>query len=192
MSLARSALALSVVAFLAFVTPTRAADNYKVDPVHSSVIFRIQHAGVSYFYGRFNDKEGTISVDEADPTKDTFDVSIKADSLDTASPARDKHVKSADFFSVQEFPTIQFKSKSVKSAGDKKLDVTGDLTLHGTTKEITVTLEQTGMADIPRMGKRVGFEGTFTIKRSDYGMNKMLDMLGDEIKLMVSIEAAKQ
>src|SRR6478735_6668800 len=102
MSLARSAVALSVLACLAFITPVRAADSYKVDPVHSSVIFRIQHAGVSYFYGRFNDKEGTISVDDADPTKDSFDVSIKVDSLDTANPARDKHVKSADFFSAQE------------------------------------------------------------------------------------------
>jgi polyisoprenoid-binding protein YceI len=192
MSLARSAVALSVLACLAFIAPVRAADNYKVDPVHSSVIFRIQHAGVSYFYGRFNEKEGTITVDEADPTKDSFDVSIKVDSFDSANPARDKHVKSADFFSAQEFPTIQFKSKSVKPAGDKKFDVTGDLTLHGTTKEITVTLEQTGNADVPRMGHRIGFEGSFTIKRSDYGMNKMLDLLGDEIKLMISLEAQKQ
>jgi polyisoprenoid-binding protein YceI len=189
MSLTRAA-ALCVVAFLA--SSVHAADTYKVDPVHSSVIFRIQHAGVSYFYGRFNDKDGTVTVDESDPTKDSFDVSVKADSIDTNQPNRDKHLKSGDFFSTQEFPAISFKSTAVKAAGDNKLEVTGDLTLHGATKSITVTLDRTGTADIPRMGHRTGFEGTLTIKRSDYGMNKMLDVLGDEVKLMISIEAAKQ
>jgi polyisoprenoid-binding protein YceI len=191
MSLKRSMLVLSVLACLAFVNTVR-ADDYKVDPVHSSVIFRIKHANVSFFYGRFNDKQGTVTVDESDPSKDSFDISIKTESFDSNNPARDKHVKSADFFSAQEFPTIHFKSTSVKPVGDNKLEVTGDLTLHGTTKPITVTMDRIGTADVPRMGRRTGFETTFTIKRSDYGMNKMLDVLGDEVTLMVGIEAAKQ
>jgi polyisoprenoid-binding protein YceI len=188
MSLTRAA-ALCVVVFL--VSSVRAADTYKVDPVHSSVIFRVQHLGVGYFYGRFNDKDGTITVDESDPSKDSFDVSIKTDSLDTANPNRDKHLKSGDFFSAQEFPAISFKSTSVKSAGDNKIEVTGDLSLHGATKSITVTLDRTGTADT-QMGHRTAFEGEFSIKRGDYGMNKMIGPVGDDVKLIVSFEAVKQ
>ncbi len=189
MSLKRS-LALSIVAFLVSSHAVR-ADDYKLDPVHCSAIFRIQHLNVSYFYGRFNGPEGTVTVDDADPSKDKFDVTIKTDSLDTGNPNRDKHLKSGDFFSAQEFPTINFKSTAVKSSGDNKIDVTGDLTLHGATKSITVTLDRTGTADT-QVGHRTGFEGSFTIKRSDYGMNKMIGMVGDEVKLMISIEAVKQ
>lgn len=190
MSLKQAVLVLSVLSALIFTATVRAADAYKIDPVHSSAIFRIQHLGVSYFWGRFNDKSGTITIDPSDPTRDSFDVSIKTESLDTANPNRDKHLKSGDFFSAQEFPSISFKSTAVKGSADK-LEITGDLTLHGTTKSITVTLDKTGEADT-RMGHRIGFEGTFTVKRSDYGMNKMLDVVGDEVKLMISLEAQKQ
>ena len=191
MSLNRLMIALGVAAFRVSTHAVRAADNYKVDPVHSSVIFRVQHLGVSYFYGRFNDKDGTIAVDESDPTKDSFDVSVKTASLDSGNPARDKHLKSADFFSAEEFPAISFKSTAVKAAGDNKLELTGDLMLHGQTKSITVDMDRTGSKDT-QMGHRTGFEGKFTIKRSDYGMSKMLDAVGDEVTLMISIEAVKQ
>jgi len=191
MSLKRFWAALVVGASLVFVGVVRAADQYKVDPVHSSVIFRIQHLGVSYLYGRFNDKSGTVTIDESDPTKDAFDVSVKTDSIDTANPMRDKDLKSGDFFSVQEFPAITFKSTAVKPTGDNKLEVTGDLTLHGKTKSITVTLDRTGTKDT-RMGHRTGLEGSFTVKRSEYGMDHMLDAVGDEVTLMISLESVKQ
>jgi polyisoprenoid-binding protein YceI len=147
---------------------------------------------VSFFYGRFNGPEGTISVDEADPSKTSFDVQLKVANIDTNNPNRDKHLKSPDFFSAEEFPTISFKSTAVKAGEDKKLEVTGDLTLHGKTKSITVPIERIGTADVPRMGHRTGYEATMKIKRSDFGMDKMLDALGDEVTIRIGLEAGKQ
>jgi len=190
MSIYRRPAAL-LLALLAFALTAQAADNYKVDPVHSTSVFRIQHMNVAYFYGRFNGPEGTVSVDEADPTKTSFDVQLKVANIDTANPNRDKHLKSPDFFSAEEFPTISFKSTAVKVAEDKKMEVTGDLTLHGKTKSITVPVERTGSADT-RMGHRTGFEATIKIKRSEFGMDKMLDALGDEVTIRVGLEAQKQ
>src|SRR4051812_24103969 len=191
MSLKRSFAALLVAAFLLSAQVARAADQYQVDPVHSTTAFRIKHLNVSNFYGRITAPEGTIMVDEADPTKTSFDVQLKAANIDTANQKRDDHLKSPDFFSAKEFPTLSFKSTSVKAAGDNKLEVTGDMTIHGQTKPLTVTLERIGTADT-QMGHRTGFAGEFTIKRSDFGMTKMLDMLGDDVTIMIGLEAAKK
>ena len=170
----------------------RAGDTYKVDPVHATAAFKIKHANVANFYGRINAPEGTIVVDEADSTKTTFDIQLKAANIDSGNPKRDDHLKSPDFFSAQEFPTISFKSTSVKKTGDNKLEVTGDMTMHGQTKPVTVTLEQGGPSDVPRMGKRAGFSGEFTVKRSDFGMTKFTEVLGDEVTIMLGLEGAKQ
>jgi len=177
-----------VTALLA-AAPLRAADSYKVDPVHSTVIFRVNHMGTSWVYGRFDEVSGTFTVDEKSPE---FDISVNADSVDTNNKQRDTHLKSADFFSVKEFPTITFKSTSVTSTGEKKFDVTGDLTLHGVTKSITVPIEFVGAADSKQMGSRAGYEALFSVKRSDYGMDKMVGPVGDEIHLTVSFEGVKQ
>ena len=181
-------LALVLVTTALLAAPLRAADTYKVDPVHSTVIFRINHLGTSWVYGRFDDVAGTFSVDDKTPS---FDFTVNADSVDTNNKQRDTHVKSADFFSVKEFPTITFKSTTVASTGDKKYDVTGDLTLHGVTKSITVPLEFVGAADT-KMGSRAGYEAHFSVKRSDYGMDKMVGMIGDEVYLTVSFEGVKE
>ena len=181
-------LALVVLATALLAAPLRAADTYKVDPVHSTVIFRINHLGTSWVYGRFDEVAGTFSVDDKTPA---FDFTVNAESVDTNNKQRDTHVKSADFFSVKEFPTITFKSTSVASTGDKKYDVTGDLTLHGVTKSITVPLEFVGAADT-KMGSRAGYEAHFSVKRSDYGMDKMVGMIGDEVYLTVSFEGVKE
>jgi len=174
---------------LALVAPLK-AETYKIDPVHSTVIFRIQHLGVSYFNGRINAPSGSINVDESDPSKTSFQVELKAANVDTGNANRDKHLKTPDFFSAEEFPTITFKSTSAKPAGDKKLEVTGELTLHGQTKPVTATVEHVGTADTP-MGHRTGYETVFTIKRSDFGMNKMLDAVGDEVEMRIGLEAVK-
>jgi len=177
-----------VTALLA-AAPLRAADSYKVDPVHSTVIFRVNHMGTSWVYGRFDEVSGTFTVDEKSPE---FDISVNADSVDTNNKQRDTHLKSADFFSVKEFPTITFKSTSVTSTGEKKFDVTGDLTLHGVTKSITVPIDFVGAAESKQMGSRAGYEALFSVKRSDYGMDKMVGPVGDEIHLTVSFEGVKQ
>jgi len=157
--------------------------------VHSTVIFRVNHMGTSWVYGRFDDVSGTFTVDEKSPE---FDISVNADSVDTNNKQRDTHLKSADFFSVKEFPTITFKSTSVTSTGEKKFDVTGDLTLHGVTKSITVPIDFVGAAESKQMGSRAGYEALFSVKRSDYGMDKMVGPVGDEIHLTVSFEGVKQ
>jgi polyisoprenoid-binding protein YceI len=185
----RSVYSLFALLAVALFTapPLLAADTYKVDPVHSTVIFRISHLGTSFVYGRFDDVAGTFTVDE----KPEFDFAVNVESVDTNQKARDTHLKSADFFSAKEFPTITFKSTAVSSTGDKKFDVTGDLTLHGVTKSITVPLEFVGAADT-KMGSRAGYEGHFSIKRSDYGMLKYAGMVGDDVSLIVSFEGVKQ
>jgi len=179
-----TAIALSVLS-----VTVASAEPYKIDATHSAVVFKIRHLGVGYVFGRFNVVEGTVDVSD-DPSKEVFNATVKADSLDTGNGKRDTHLKSPDFFSVKEFPTITFKSKSVKPAGDKKVEVVGDLTLHGKTKEITVTMDRTGPVDT-KVGKLAGYDTSFTIKRSDFGMKTMLDAVGDEVTLMISLECDK-
>jgi len=169
-----------------------ATESYTVDTVHSSVMFKVKHLGTSNFYGRFNEISGKLAFDGGDPAKSSVSLEVKVESVNTGNEAREKHLKSPDFFSAKEFPTISFKSKSVKKGGQGIYEVEGDFTLHGTTKPIKVKAERTGSGKNPRSGKDLaGFETTFTIKRSDYGMKNMIPMLGDEVQITVSLEAEK-
>ncbi len=167
-------------------------ETYRIDAVHSSNCFRIKHMNVAWFYGRFNELEGTIVYSEADPAACSFDVRIKADSIDTNNADRDKHLKSADFFEVEKYPELTFKSRSAKKLAESTLEVTGDLTLHGVTKPLTVKIEHTGSGPGMRGEHRAGFETTFEIKRTDYGMTKLLGGVGDEVRITVSLEAVRQ
>jgi polyisoprenoid-binding protein YceI len=166
-----------------------ARESYKVDAVHSVVLFRIKHLGVSYFYGRFNDVAGSFAV--GGDGAGEVDITIRADSIDTNSEKRDGHLKGPDFFSVKQFPTIRFHSEKLVSKEGNRYQATGTLTLHGVSKEITVDLERVGSANA--MGAyRTGFEGTFTISRSAHGMNWRPEALGEDVKLIVAIEGTRQ
>ena len=170
--------------------PAAAPTEFEIDSVHSSAIFRIQHMGVSYFHGRFNSIQGRITADAENPAGSSVELTIAAESVDTANGKRDDHIRSPDFLNASEFPEIRFTSKSVKAAGATTFEVAGELTLHGETKPLTVKVEQTGLAKNPRgEGQIAGFETTFTVKRSDFGMDQMLDALGDEVRLTVAVEA---
>ena len=159
---------------------------FKVDPVHSSVVFRIRHA-TSFFYGRFNQVSGSFDLNAADPTKSSLEVSVKTESIDSNNSKRDQHLKSQDFFSATEFPAITFKGKDFKKSADNKWEVKGDLTLHGVTKPVTIAVEDTAA------GAGGGLEAKFAIKRSDYGMGFMSDKgLGDEVTIMVGLEGGKK
>ncbi|MBX3385708.1 MAG: YceI family protein [Phycisphaeraceae bacterium] len=165
-----------------------------VDGSHSSVIYRVSHAGVVNFYGRFNKVEGTFDFDPANPSSAVFDVSIPADSIDSNNKQRDDHLKSPDFFNAKQFPTITFKGKEVRKAGEH-FELVGDLTLLGQTKPITAKLEHIGAGDRgPRMGYRAGFEATFTFKRSDFGMTYGVKdgMLGDEVTVIVALQGMRR
>ena len=172
---------------------TQTTETYKVDPVHTTAIFRIKHLGVTYFYGRFNETTGSFTLNTENPCEMLFDVQIKTDSVDTNAAGRNNHLKGPDFFNAKQFPTISFKSKSVESSGENTYAVSGDLTLHGVTKPITAQMEFVGQGDKGRrFGYRAGFDATFTIKRSDFGMNYMQGMLGDEVTIMVGLEGVRQ
>lgn len=164
-----------------------AATVYRVDPIHSTLVFRVKHMNVNYFQGRFDEVTGTLAFDDKNPAQSAIDLKVSTGSIDTASPKRDNHLKSPDFFNARQFPTITFKSKSVKKAGDDAYEAEGDLTLHGVTRTVTIPVQRTGVAAGPR-GTRAGFEAIFTIKRSDFGMKNMLEMLGDEVRITANLE----
>jgi polyisoprenoid-binding protein YceI len=182
--------ALTLVALLGAAAQSRAADTYKVDPVHSSVVFRVTHAGIGAVYGRFNDYGGSFALDDADASKSTFAFEIQVNGVDTRVEKRDAHLKSPDFFNAKQYPTITFKSTAVKKSDKPNtLEVAGDLTMHGTTKSVTVPVEIIGKGNF--MGApRVGIESVFTVKMSDFGF-KGNPGVGDEVKLFVALEGAK-
>ena len=179
---------LALICLLSTVSLAAPA-TYKVDPVHSFVIFRIKHMDVGHVYGRFNEPNGTITIDDADPSKSSFTLELQTQKVDTGIAKRDEHLKSPDFFNARQFPTIKFASTSVKKT-DKGYEVTGDLTLHGVTKPITFNIEPTGQG---AMGPKqmIGFEATVEIKRSDFGMKNMIGPAADDVRLIISLEAAK-
>jgi polyisoprenoid-binding protein YceI len=188
----RTTLACLAVSVTFAAAPATAADNYQVDGVHSSVFFRIKHLGIGFSYGRFNDISGAVVLDDEKPENTTFNIEVKAESIDTANAKRDQHLKGTDFFNAKEFPAIKFVSKTVKSVDAKTLEVTGDLTLHGVTKPLTVKLTRVGAGKDPFGGTRAGFEANFTIKRGDFGMKFMPEAIADEVWLLVGFEAIKK
>jgi len=164
---------------------------FTVDRVHSSVLFRVSHLGVSQSYGRFNEMEGSFLINPDSPESSNLNISVKTTSVDTANGKRDDHLRSPDFFNAAQFPVATFKSTAFKKVGDKKYEVTGDLTFHGVTKSITAPLEHVGTAEA-RGAMKSGFECIFEIKRSDFGMNYMPGALGEDVRVIVSIEGDKK
>lgn len=164
---------------------------FQVDKVHSSVIFGIKHLGVGYVYGRFNMISGQFLVDPKNAKDSSIDMTIKVESIDTGEDARDKVLRGPDFFNVKVFPTATFKSTAIRNIGDG-LEMTGDLTIHGTTKRITVPLEFVGEGADPWGNDRSGIHAEFTIKRSDFGITYMPEGLGDDIRMIVSAEGVRR
>lgn len=181
---------LACVLTFALAIPVRAADNYAVDTVHSAVSFRIQHAGIAYVHGRFNEFSGNFQVDKSDPSKSSFSVSIKTESVDTNNRQRDNHLRSPDFFNAKQFPAITFQSTAVKPVNGG-WEVTGDLNLHGVAKPITFMLQ--GGKEANFQGRpRIGFWADVTLKRSEFGMKGGIPMTGDDVHVSVSLEGIKK
>jgi polyisoprenoid-binding protein YceI len=166
-------------------------DEYAVDAAHAAAVFRVSHIGLSWTFGRFKDVSGSFAVDSGNPAATRFELSAKVDSIDTDNPQRDQHLKSPDFFNAKEFPVIRFKSKSAKTV-DGGYEVAGDLTLHGATKPLTIVLKGGRTAEFPRGVHRTGYFAEFTIKRSDFGMDKMLEAIGNDIHVQLSFEGTKK
>ncbi len=154
------------------------------------MVFKIKHQKVANFYGRFNEVSGSFNLNAAAPESSTIEVKVNADSVDSANTKRDQHIKSADFFSVKEFPDITFKSTSTAKVSDGVYDVTGDLTFRGVTKPITARVTDTGTGEGRGGAKLAGIEAVFTIQRSEFGMGFMPGGLGEDVQLIVALEGA--
>ncbi len=183
--------AIAAMSEAAPLPQTAAPKAYSVDTVHSTVLFRVKHLNASWAFGRFNDVTGTFLFDAETPANSSLDITIKAESVDTASENRDKHLRSPDFFSSKEFPVITFKSTAVRKTATDSYEVVGDLTFRGVTKAITTSIEQTGAGPGMRGGEIAGMLTTFTIKRSDFGIDYMPQALGDDVTVTVSLEGGR-
>ncbi len=167
---------------------------YQIDKAHSEVAFQVRHL-VTRVRGRFADFEGTIEFDEADPTRSSVDVTIQAASVDTNEPTRDNHLRSADFFGVDEHKTLTFKSTAITRTGSDTFDVAGNLTIHGVTRPVVLHGTFLGKAKDPWGVERIGAEGEVTLNRKDYGLlwNAALEtggfLVGDEVKVSLSVQA---
>ena len=194
MKLLRSA-ALLAPAILLFggVAAQAQASSWTIDSAHSGVEFQIRHLGVSNVHGTFHKVAGTVKLDEKDITKSTVEATIDANSVNTDEPKRDEHLKSPDFFNVEKFSTITFKSTSIANAGGK-LKLTGDLTLDGVTKPVTLDLDGPAAPQKGMGGKTVsGFSATGVLHRTDFnfGAKYGAPILGDDVKFSIDIEMDK-
>ena len=173
------------------------AETYTIDKNHSDASFQIRHFA-SKVRGRFSDFEGTIQADPAKPEASSVVFTIKTASIDTNQPDRDKHLRTADFFDVEKFPEITFKSSKFTPAGKDKYDVTGTLTMHGVSKEVTLPVTFLGSMKDPRGNEVASFEIETKLNRKDFGINwnKTLDnggvMLSDDVDISISLETKKQ
>lgn len=183
---------------LAAALPVLAGDTYRIDPAHSEIGFKVRHF-LSKTPGRFSKFQGTIQIDEKDVAKSSVEVSIETASVNTDNASRDSHLRTPDFFDVEKFPAMTFRSTSVREVSKGKLEVTGDLTLRGVTKRITFPISNVGVIRSPFGDVRAGFvDGVLKINRKDFGVswNKVLDtggtMLSDEVEIALNVEAVKQ
>lgn len=182
---------LAAVLGFAFAGAAAAAPlTYKIDPNHTDVVAGWSHFGFSHPVAHFGKVDGTITYDPAKPAASSVQVTIPLDGLNSHVPDFDEHLKSADFFDAAKYPTITFKSTKVEAAGEKKLKVTGDLTVHGVTKPAVLDVSINKIGEQP-MAKRAaaGFDASTTLKRSDFGLGKYAPNVSDEVSIRITTEA---
>lgn len=168
-----------------------AAQTYQIDPVHSSLVFRVKHMNTAYVYGMFTSMKGTVVVDEANPARSSINIEVDADSVNTNNQQRDNHLRSPDFFNTRQFPTITFRSTEIRRVNANTVQVRGDLTMRGVTRPITANVTLTGKGKNAQGRDIIGFETTFTIRRSEFGIRYGLPGLGDDVRVTLSIEAMR-
>ncbi len=185
-----SRLALTLVTLIAMTAAAAAqAATWKIDPAHSSAQFSVRHLGVSTVRGAFTKVTGEAKHDPADPTKDSLTATIEASSVDTRVEMRDNDLRSPNFFDVQKYPTITFQSKQTKVAGSGKLQITGDLTIHGVTKEVVLDVDgPSAPVKDPWGNQRIGASASTKVNRKDFGVNGAPGAVGDEITITIDAE----
>lgn len=187
-------LALAALAAFTFATPAQAApEEYAFDKAHTQVMFSVGHMGYSFSHGRFTKFDGNFVFDEQDVSKSAIDVTIDTNSLVMDDDAWEKHLKNEDFFNVEKFPAMTFKSTKVEKTGDKTGKVTGDLTILGVTKPVTLDVTWNKSGIHPYSKKYVsGFSASGTLLRSDFGMAYGLPAVADEVSLNIQVEGERE
>jgi polyisoprenoid-binding protein YceI len=180
--------------FAAWPSPARANEIFKFDPAHSTITFKVRHM-LGSAKGKFTKFSGTIEVDRDHPEKSSVVATIQATSIDTANAKRDEHLRTVDFFNVQQYPEITFKSRRVKQTGASTGEISGDLTMHGVTRPITLAVQLLGGPESAAQGQTTRWRvTTVPLKRSDFGIGKDAGgawTIGDDVAVEIEIEAAR-
>jgi polyisoprenoid-binding protein YceI len=188
----------STTATAAPTTATTALSTWNIDPAHSGAEFKVRHMMISYVKGKFSGLSGVLKLDETDYTRSTVEVSIPAASVSPVDDNLDAHLKAADFFDVEKFPTLTFRSTSIRSTGDRDYEVTGDLTIRGVTKSVTLSVNDVSSpAKDPWGNQRIGLSATGKVDRRDFGLvwNSPLEfggmLVGDEVAITLDVQFIK-
>lgn len=178
---------------------SKVASTWNIDPSHSVAEFKVRHMMISYVRGEFSDLSGTLKLDETDYTHSAIEVSIPVASIKTVDEKLDTHLKNEDFFDVEKFPTLTFKSASIRSKGNRNYEVAGDLTIHGVTKSVTLNVNDVSAPSKDPWGNlRIGLAGSTKVNRRDFGIvwNTALDaggvLVGDEVMITLDVQFIKR
>lgn len=168
--------------------------KFNIDKAHSEAFFQVRHL-ITHVRGCFSDFSGVVDLNKENPEQSSVSFTVQASSIDTNEGDRDNHLRSGDFFDVEKYPTLDFKSTAIRKKGEQEFAVTGDLTIHGVTKQVTLPVEFMGFVQDPWGNERAGFEAETKINRKDFGLtwNAVLEtgglMMGDDVKINLSIQA---
>jgi polyisoprenoid-binding protein YceI len=189
---ALSALAVTLLLNLSVAAQDQSKDTWQIDPKHTAAQFSVRHLGISTVRGEFSKVSGSVQYDPANPAKSSIQATIDAASVSTRVEARDNDLRSPHFFDVEKYPTITFQSKKVEAAGAGKLKVTGELTMHGVTKEVVLDVDGPTVAPKDEKGnQRMGASAATKINRMDYGVSGAPGVAGNEITIIIDIEMIK-
>lgn len=186
---------LAIIMTVALVLSTTAyaqVQSWKIDPNHTAPQFSVRHMGISTVRGAFTKVSGAAEYDPANPSKSSVEITIDAASVDTRVEMRDKDLRSPNFFDVEKYPTITFKSTALQAEGEGKLRITGDLTIHGVTKPVVLDVDGPSkpMTD-PRGNEHMGASATTKIKRTDFGVGSSSPMIGEDITITIDVEMVR-
>ncbi len=167
-------------------------ETWKIDPAHSAAQFSVRHLGISTVRGEFKKVSGSANYDPSDPAKTSIEATIDATTIDTRVDKRDNDLRGPEFFDVQKYPTITFKSKRTEAAGTGKLKITGDLTIHGVTREVVLDVDgPTPPIKDPKGNSHMGASATTKINRKDFGVSGAPTVAGDEVSITIDVELIK-
>jgi polyisoprenoid-binding protein YceI len=189
----KRSLFIPLAAVILTISAAAQVETWQIEPNHSAAQFAVRHAGIAIVRGVFPKLSGSVQYDQADPTKMAIDVSIETASINTRVEIRDKDLRGPNFFDVEKYPAITFKSKSATSVGKGKLKVAGDLTMHGVTREVILDVDgPNGPIKDPHGNQRLGATATTQINRKDFGVNGSPDGVGDDVLITIDVEVLRR